>query len=170
MIYFIREGVSGHIKIGLTDAPWRRLDEIQTNCPGVLTLVGCLPGGPAEERAFHQRFATERARGEWFREEGALAEFVARLDPPPQRRRPKFDDIPINRMTPAQFVANKGALALAAALGVKAINVRMWSFRQTLPRTVWPELCDLFPDELNYKVLRRIEDSGRAAVGFREAA
>jgi hypothetical protein len=38
-----------------------------------------IPGDAATEGTLHQRFAKLRVRGEWFRYEGALKEYVERL-------------------------------------------------------------------------------------------
>lgn len=59
--------------------------------------------------------------------------------------------------TAAQIIDSKGgSIAVAAALGVKPARVRMWKLRQSLPRSVWPELMEAFPD-LTMDDLRRAE-------------
>ena len=40
---------------------------------------------------------------------------------------------------------NGGARAVAEALRVRTETVRMWLFRERIPRTAWPELIQAFP-------------------------
>lgn len=53
-------------KIGISRNPSRRLRQIQTGCPDVLTMIGTIPGDGALETAFHRHFAPRRLAGEWF--------------------------------------------------------------------------------------------------------
>lgn len=65
MIYFITDGE--HTKIGhTTGTVERRLKGLQTGSPRRLRLLGTAPGGVAQERALHARFADRRCVGEWF--------------------------------------------------------------------------------------------------------
>lgn len=79
MIYVIRDTLSGHVKIGLSGAPWVRFAKMRVDCPGDLFLRAILPGERADEQALHRRFAAQRLRGEWFRAEGPLAEWIVGL-------------------------------------------------------------------------------------------
>ena len=73
MIYFIRDEATRLIKIGFTagDGEERRR-ELQTGCPGKLVLLLQMEGSKQEETAWHERFADDRDRGEWFRPETEL--------------------------------------------------------------------------------------------------
>jgi hypothetical protein len=61
----------------------------------------------------------------------------------------------------AQLVGELGGPdALAGKLNVKPATVKMWAFRGAVPRRVWPELLDAYPD----MTLDRLKDvEGRAA-------
>lgn len=82
-VYFIRAGA--FVKIGKESGPviGARLRDLQTGCPWPMHLVAVLPGGLERERELHLRFAHLRVRnnGEWFHERGALAQFIAQLEP-----------------------------------------------------------------------------------------
>lgn len=66
-------------------------------------------------------------------------------------------------MTPADVIEEKGgSAAVARALGIEPVTVRMWKSRNRLPRSAWPELTDAFPD-LDNDALRAIEAQGKAA-------
>ena len=81
-VYFIRCAVPGEslIKIGFTTKMQMRISAMATGNPFPLTLLFSTPGGAAEEKTFHDRFEKHRinANREWFREEGELAEYIAR--------------------------------------------------------------------------------------------
>lgn len=63
--------------------------------------------------------------------------------------------------TPAQLIDAKGAQHIADAIGVKLGTVRVWKNRNSIPRTVWPELIAAF-DDLSLGKLRALESrSGR---------
>jgi hypothetical protein len=78
VIYFIRAGTDGPIKIGVADAPWQRLDTLQIGCPDKLCLLGviCPKQDYIEERKIHTLFADERRRGEWFDASSRLLEYI----------------------------------------------------------------------------------------------
>lgn len=74
-VYFLLAGP--FVKIGKTSGrPDSRIKELQTGCPFPIQLVGHVRGGMSKERELHRSFADYRAHGEWFRHEGALAEFI----------------------------------------------------------------------------------------------
>lgn len=77
-VYFLRAGP--FIKIGkATGSPTTRVRELQTGCPYPITIIASVCGGLKEEFELHRRFGSYRAHGEWFRDEGELAEYVASL-------------------------------------------------------------------------------------------
>jgi hypothetical protein len=65
-IYFIQHGESGPVKIGLSNAPTRRVSELQTGNPRALVLRHVIPGDRDVESGLHERFKPARIRGEWF--------------------------------------------------------------------------------------------------------
>lgn len=66
LVYFVREGHDGPIKIGYALEPIQRLKSLQIGNPRLLVLVGYFPGDVAMERRLHARFADWRLNGEWF--------------------------------------------------------------------------------------------------------
>lgn len=48
--------------------------------------------------------------------------------------------------THIDIIQTKGASAIAIALGAKPATVRMWRLRKRIPRSVWPELIEAYPD------------------------
>jgi hypothetical protein len=52
----------------------------------------------------------------------------------------------MSAMKHADIIATKGAAQIAGRLGVPSINVRMWKRRNTIPRSAWAELIDIYPD------------------------
>jgi hypothetical protein len=78
-VYFIQAGERGPIKIGITQEPEARRDELQIGSPVDLVLLAAHPGTPALERALHRRFTEGNLRGEWFRPDTpGLAEEIQR--------------------------------------------------------------------------------------------
>ena len=79
VVYFIQQGDTGPIKIGTTVLALldSRLKQLQTSSPLPLRLLGVMEGGHNLERRFHERFASHRMAGEWFRAEHDLAQFVS---------------------------------------------------------------------------------------------
>lgn len=79
MIYFIRQGEDGPVKIGFArdaGAVDTRLRTFQTGHSETLHLLGMRPGDLADEAALHQRFAAARLRGEWFEPTAELLELA----------------------------------------------------------------------------------------------
>lgn len=66
MVYFIRCELTLAVKIGITFDVGKRMAQLQTACPGKLTLLGSMVGTNAMESEFHQRFSHLRLEGEWF--------------------------------------------------------------------------------------------------------
>jgi hypothetical protein len=77
MIYFIQNKVTGHIKIGYSKNPKKRLASLQTATPHELALLGTIPGGLEHEGEFHRRFAGHELQGEWF--DGAILPEVQQI-------------------------------------------------------------------------------------------
>jgi hypothetical protein len=76
-VYFLKS--SEFIKIGYAADFEARLRELQTGNPVELELLGLLPGPRSLEYTIHAAFRDERERGEWFRLEGRLAQFLTSL-------------------------------------------------------------------------------------------
>lgn len=81
---------AGAVKVGWSKNPIRRVAAVQIGSLSKCVLVGKAPGSKAEERAIHDRFASYRIYGEWFRHEGAVSEFVDALEPAAARQNCRF--------------------------------------------------------------------------------
>lgn len=66
VVYLIRQGVTGPVKIGVAKDVVKRLRQLQTNQPVPLRIIRVLEGDVAVERALHARFSALRLKGEWF--------------------------------------------------------------------------------------------------------
>jgi hypothetical protein len=75
MLYFIKSGQ--FIKVGLSNQPWQRLNDLQTANPEPLEMLVILPGDQAFEGELHRLFGEYHHRGEWFRENPKFTEWVA---------------------------------------------------------------------------------------------
>ncbi len=78
-VYYVRSPASGLVKIGFAADARQRFSKIQSDCPDTLVLVAVEDGDMETESARHAQFAEFRARGEWFRDEGALRDHVDAL-------------------------------------------------------------------------------------------
>lgn len=81
-VYFMRYGTSDRVKIGYTKRMNKRLCGLESGTPENLHLLATVTGGRAQETRLHKRFAAYRIRGEWYKLEGKLAEYVAALPKP----------------------------------------------------------------------------------------
>lgn len=67
MIYFIRKGLDGPIKIGYTGAAVeKRIAQLQVGHHEPIYLLGTIPGQIADEKAIHKELADYHIHGEWF--------------------------------------------------------------------------------------------------------
>ena len=76
-VYFVECIASKRVKVGYTGNMENRMSALKTHSPQGIRVLRTVPGGVSRERDFHERFAAQRERGEWFRNEGALAVFLA---------------------------------------------------------------------------------------------
>lgn len=142
MIYFISDAISGYVKIGLSEDPWKRIAKIQSDCPGELSVLSIIDGGEAEEAALHARFGNCRIRGEWFRPDSALADHIATLPPAIHPRH--------SRRTAggAAGIVDRlgGHLAVADLLGIARSTVQRWTYApprgtgNRVPQKYWADL------------------------------
>lgn len=66
--------------------------------------------------------------------------------------------------SPAELITDKGVNPIAEATNAQPVTVRMWRYRNQIPRSVWPELVRAFP-ELTLDALMKLEaNGGRAAA------
>lgn len=66
MIYFLRQGMLGNVKIGKANDIAKRVKQLQTGQPSELKIMRLLEGDLPEERALHDRFKVFSVGGEWF--------------------------------------------------------------------------------------------------------
>jgi hypothetical protein len=59
--------------------PALRLRELQQGCPLQLTLLADMPGSRAVEMYLHEFYATDRVRGEWFKQSERLMAYIEKL-------------------------------------------------------------------------------------------
>lgn len=78
VVYFIRQGTDGPIKIGFTSGGIDvRLAALQAGNPYTLRVLRTIPGGQIEEQELHERFKAHRLQGEWFESTPELLAFIA---------------------------------------------------------------------------------------------
>jgi len=76
-VYFVRVG--DFIKIGFASNPQSRILELSNGCPYEFKLLATITGDKTDERKLHRRFESLRHRGEWFRFESPLKEYIQSL-------------------------------------------------------------------------------------------
>lgn len=70
-------GFGPYVKIGFTAGGMaNRIAALQTGCPEKLETFAELDGSTTMERELHARFGDRHIHGDWFRREGALAEWI----------------------------------------------------------------------------------------------
>ncbi len=78
-LYFIEAVGLNLIKIGHTTDIRERLSRLQMGCPVELRILFVIPGTANDETRLHFRFHELHARGEWFRAESALLDYIEEL-------------------------------------------------------------------------------------------
>lgn len=73
-VYFIRGG--DFIKIGWSQDPDRRRNDLSTGSPFKLEVIGKVPGSGEDEQSFHRAFSHLRTNGEWFEASPELLAFI----------------------------------------------------------------------------------------------
>lgn len=67
MIYFVRAGEDGPVKIGVSTNAAKRIDALKTASPIKLSVLRVIEGDRLQEQALHWEFRNLRLQGEWFR-------------------------------------------------------------------------------------------------------
>lgn len=85
-VYFVKNPISGLIKIGHSDCYQSRIQQLQREFKTTLELLGLLNGGLGEEREIHGMLTGERSHKEWFHDTAAVREFIREFCylPPPK--------------------------------------------------------------------------------------
>jgi hypothetical protein len=79
-IYFIMSEKDHEIKIGFTSGQIeKRINSLQTGHPSKLKLLAKLPGTKEFEKSIHEKFASFRLNGEWFKPHPDILCFINSL-------------------------------------------------------------------------------------------
>jgi hypothetical protein len=132
-VYFIGSKRSRAVKIGVAEDVRTRLSGNQVGNHQRLVVLADMPGDERYEHALHEAFAEYRIRGEWFRHEGRLAQFIALL--------PVFPRIADSLRATAQAErrVQKAALLAEAKRAGREVERRY-------KREVLPLICDAIRD------------------------
>jgi hypothetical protein len=76
-VYFIKNLSSGHIKIGWSSDPERRIKELQPGAEGKLVLMATQPGGVETEASIHKHFKDLLFYGEWYIQDSSLLSYIS---------------------------------------------------------------------------------------------
>lgn len=76
VVYFISDEHNNTVKIGYSNDVSRRLSSLQTANRRTLRLLGVIPGVKEDESRWHERFASLRLNGEWFRLQPPLTQAI----------------------------------------------------------------------------------------------
>ena len=79
LVYFIQEGDSGPIKVGVAKNVKTRMNTLQVGNPRTLHLLGTMPAKVGTERVLHNRFRHSRIGGEWFTPGEDILNYIAQL-------------------------------------------------------------------------------------------
>lgn len=80
MIYFIVAEETNSVKIGYTGGdPLDRLSDLQTGNHHKLSLIATAEGDRDFEKRLHERFASDRVQGEWFKLSTRLVVYICKL-------------------------------------------------------------------------------------------
>jgi len=66
MVYFIQSIDGGPVKIGSSNNPTKRLEELKIGSPVPLRIIGEIAGDEKREKQLHEKFKDCRLHGEWF--------------------------------------------------------------------------------------------------------
>ncbi|HGH5401274.1 TPA: DUF1376 domain-containing protein [Raoultella ornithinolytica] len=78
-VYFIRNPLSGLIKIGYSKNPWARLSELRRNYGSELSVVATIKTVDKSEVSIHATLTQFRVEGEWFTESECIKSLILRI-------------------------------------------------------------------------------------------
>ena len=111
-VYFIQEGDSGPIKIGVAKNVKTRMNTLQVGNPRTLHLLGTLPAKVGTERVLHNRFRHNRIGGEWFVPGDDIINYIKRLTSNERTKQKRFRvDVRPPKLTPLEACAHNRRLA-----------------------------------------------------------
>lgn len=120
MIYFVRAGEDGPVKIGTANNVRRRMMLLQAGNAAALVLLREVDGSHREETWMHHHFRPLRIRAEWFLYDPSMLTINA----PWQGPKPTIDD------NLAARIVDKfgGATALANLLNCHVTRIYRWTY------------------------------------------
>ena len=123
LVYFIRCGKNGPIKIGFTRNIDRRLAQISVYAPEPPECIGFFNGKEEDEAQLHKNFSALRMNGEWFRPDPVLLEFVEQFS--------SYEKPTCKRGRKRQFISDEWQIIdeIAEDLGVGSEARRKWKSR-----------------------------------------
>lgn len=146
-VYFIRNQ-NGHVKIGHSVNPARRLMLLQTGTAESLRIVRTIEGNDATERWLHEHFAEDWLRGEWFN----FREEMLTICPPEFPNSVRSRAAPIERgkvASPREIIGLWKKIspvahveAFAADIGVRTLTAHAWVRRKRIPGWHWDRIID----------------------------
>ena len=75
-LYLIQNPITNDLKIGISNEPQRRIEELQNTNGRQLNLLYTIPGKSELEKSLHTKFSHLRLKGEWFKyDESIIQEF-----------------------------------------------------------------------------------------------
>lgn len=78
-VYFIKNPLSGLIKIGYSKNPWARLSELRRNYGSELSVVATIKTVDKSEVSIHATLSQFRVEGEWFIESECIKSLISRI-------------------------------------------------------------------------------------------
>ncbi len=120
-VYYVLAPELGTVKIGFAEKPKSRFSKIQSDCPTRLILLAIEDGDETTEGERHARFADYRQRGEWFRHEGELLEYISTLAPVPAKvpsLNARLIAVGISKTYASQILSGKQRPAISLAIHI----------------------------------------------------
>lgn len=78
-VYFIQGESGGPVKIGYTTDIKRRLKELQSGSIDILQILLVVPGNKVYEQYLHSKFENYRLKGEWYKPDPKIFEYMDKL-------------------------------------------------------------------------------------------
>lgn len=132
-VYAIASEV-GTVKIGWSADPFRRFAKVKADAAVPCRLVGYMEGSRGYEASLHDDFRALRVCGEWFRNEGVVADFVSSIPPHlHDKESVLFRNNP--ESTLATWIADNGhdIYSFGLLVGASGASVSRWAAGKIFP-------------------------------------
>lgn len=122
-IYFVTDGSA--IKIGYSATPDTRIRDLQIAHHTELKVLGCIEGEPRDEKRLHKQFAHLKVRGEWFRSDPELLDFIASEGAPIPPRLGGMSEIELRQFRGklCAVLRNRPNPAIRSQTGMLIVNI-----------------------------------------------